>query len=97
MDRSEIGLKLFGSSVDPPLCKGSTLAIFRMVGKTPVVKDKFIMWHNGITIRSATVLSIFKGMLVGPEPLLGKDCINSRISSFEMWAIIKLTCCLSLR
>ena len=92
-----MGLKLFGSNVEPPLCKGSTLAIFSMTGKTPVKNDTLIMWHSGITIKSTTTLSIFNGILQGPEPLLGKDWINSRISSFEIWAIMRLNWFLSLR
>ena len=68
IERREMGLKLFGSNVEPPLCKGSTLAIFSMTGKTPVKNDTLIMWHSGITIKSTTTLSIFNEYYKGQSP-----------------------------
>ena len=58
-----MGLKLFGSNVEPPLCRGSTLAIFSMSGKTPLKNDILMIWHNGKTTKSAATLSNFNGIL----------------------------------
>ena len=52
MDGKDMGLKLFNSSVDPPLCKGITFAIFHMSGNTPVENDKLIIWHRSTTMIS---------------------------------------------
>ena len=43
MESKDIGLKLFSSSVEPPLCKGITLATFHTSGNTPVENDKLII------------------------------------------------------
>ena len=37
-DNRDIGLKLFRSCVEPPLCNGTTLPIFNLPGITPFEK-----------------------------------------------------------
>ena len=78
-----MGLKLFASNVEPPLCKGRTFATLRASGKIPVSNDTLMIWQRGITNKSAASLIILRGILAGPVPLLGKRLINFRTSSVE--------------
>jgi len=47
-----------------------TLAVFKLLGKTPVLKDKFIMWRNGCIIPGAISLRRAGPMLSRPAALL---------------------------
>ena len=43
IDKREIGLKLFKSCVEPPLCSGITLTILSFSGNIPLEKDTEIL------------------------------------------------------
>ena len=45
MESKEMGLKLFASNVEPPLCKGRTFATLRASGKIPVSNDTLMIWQ----------------------------------------------------
>ena len=89
IDNKEIGLKLFSSSVEPPLCSGITFATFKTSGKMPVEKEALIIRQSGMTIISATIFNSLRGILAGPVPLFGKVFMISSISFSDIWAIIK--------
>ena len=60
-----------------------------MSGKTPVENERLIILQSGTTMISATIKSNFKGMLAGPMHLFGRAFITFRISSSDIWAIIR--------
>ena len=72
------------------MCKAITLATFKMSGNIPRVKEALIILQRGITMMSATSFRSRRGMLAGPELFSGRALIISKISSSEMWAIIRL-------
>ena len=80
IDKREIGLKLFKSCVEPPLCSGITFTMLSFSGKIPLEKDMLMIWHQGNTIKSATVWRRFRGILDGSVDLLFKDLIISSTS-----------------
>ena len=56
--------------MDPFLCIGITLAVFRFVGKIPVVKERLIILERGTEISAFIEDKILEGMLYGPVDLL---------------------------
>ena len=65
-----MGLQLAHSSLEFFLQTGVTLAIFKLSGKIPVVKDKLYMKHRCSVICSLSISNIFVGMLFIPIALL---------------------------
>ena len=47
-----MGLKLISLEVSPPLCKGTTLAILKQLGKMPPENDKLKRYARGWDIKS---------------------------------------------
>ena len=69
--RIEIGLLLFGSNLDPFLCKGITDAVLKESGNTPSEIHLFMINVIGVTILSPHILRIFGPMPSKPVDLFG--------------------------
>ena len=61
-----------------------TFAILRASGNFPELKERFMISHKGIIIKSGIIFNNFKGMLCGPVDLFSRLEIISKTSSLDI-------------